>query len=133
MFFGKDCLKWWMYDQIEDLHAECAKKLRKLEEKEIKNGHGWQTPKENLPSGWFSIAFNSLDEYSKSALDKKEHKKQNSILGLYQCTWESQEHEAIRNRYKRKITKRRLSLIPQAIFVLGGISAILSFVMQCRS
>lgn len=115
----KFSFKWWWYGQVEDLYTACAKELHALEENEIQKGHGWETPKENLPNGWYSIGMKSLQESKKQ--------KKIIIAGTYHCIWESPEHIAIRSRYGGKIFQRRLSYIPQIIGVLGGLFGILSF------
>ena len=122
--------KWWWYGQVEDLHNACAKELHELEEKEKKKGHDLYTQKENLPHGWVSVAYNSLTEYSEASLESKKKKKKQSILGPYNCLWESPEHVAIRCRYNGKIFQRRFSYIPQIVGVLGGILGIVSFILQ---
>jgi len=130
MIFKSFSLKWWWYGQFEDLYNECAKELHDLEEKELKKGHGWETPKESLPHGWYSVASKSLYEYFESSLKNKKQTRQ-TIAGPYHCIWESHEHIAIRCRYGGKIFQRCLGYIPQIIGVLGGLFGIASFVMQC--
>jgi len=122
-------IKWWLYGQVEDFYDACAKELRELEEKELKKGNNWLTPKENLPFRWYSVASKSLLEYSESALKGKKGKSI-SIDGQYNCIWESPEHVAIRCRYGGKIFQRRLSYIPQIVGVLGGLLGITAFIMQ---
>ena len=129
MVFKNFSFKWWWYGQVEDLHAECAKQLRDLEEEELKKGHGWQTPKENLPTGWYSVALESLHEYSESSLKGKKQKKQ-PLTSPYSCIWDSPQHIAIRCLYGGKIFQRRLSYIPQTVGLLGGLIGIASFIMQ---
>jgi len=123
MVFKRFSFKWWWYGQVEDLHNACAKELRDLEENEIKKGHSWQTPKEDLPNGWYSIGIKSLQESKKT--------KRLIIAGPYYCIWESPEHVKIRCRYSGLIFQRRLNFIPQIVGVLGGLLGIISFFMQC--
>jgi len=120
MAYKSFSVKWWWYGQVEDLHNECAKELQALEDIEKQKGHSWQTPVENLPSGWYSIAMRSIQKKQKKI----------AISGPYTCIWESPEHMKIRCRYGGRIFQRRLSYIPNVVGFLGGLLGILSFIMQ---
>ena len=115
--------RWWWYGIVEDLHNACRDELYALEEKERNKGHDWATPKENLPSGWYSVGMESL------------HKQENKLTvgGPYGCIWESPEHRAIRGRYAGKIFQRRISCIPQIVGIIGGLLGVASFIMQCTT
>jgi len=120
MAYKSFSIKWWWYGQVEDLYCECAKELQALEEIKKQKGYGWQTPIENLPSGWYPIAMKSLQKKQKKI----------TICGPYNCIWESPEHIKIRSRYGGRIFQRRLSYIPQVVGVLGGLLGIISFFIQ---
>jgi hypothetical protein len=120
MHFKSFSFRWWWYGLVEDLHQECEKELRALEDVERNKGHDWTTSKENLPCGWYSISKVSLDPAKKL-----------TVSGPYHCIWESPQHQAIRGRYAGKIFQRRLSSIPPFVGVVGGLLGIASFIMQC--
>lgn len=131
MSFKSFSFKWWWYGLFEDLYELCGKELHDLEEKELKKGHGWETPKEQLPYKWYSVGLESLHEYSKLLVKNKKQKKQ-LIMGPYHCIWESPQHVAIRCRYKGKIFQRFLSFIPNIVGILGGMLGIVSFILQLK-
>jgi hypothetical protein len=122
MKFKSFSLRWWWFGIAEDLYKAREKELHDLEEPEIRKGHGWETPKEQLPSGWFSVGMKSLLTKEKNKL---------TVFGPCHCTWESPQHIAIRSRYAGKIFQRYLSSIPHIIGVVGGLLGIMSFVLQC--
>jgi len=113
MIFRTFSFKWWWYGLVEDLHAACNKELHDLEEKEIKKGHDWLTPKESLLNGWYSVSKENL-----------------IVLGPYHCIWESPQHLKIRSRYAGKIFQRRISSIPPIVSVIGGLLGIVALILQ---
>jgi hypothetical protein len=118
MRFKSFSLKWWWYGLAEDLYEARKKDLQDLEETERRKGHGWDTPKENLPHGWYSVSMKSLNEGK------------NIIFGADYCIWDSPQHRDIRSRYAGKIFQRHISLIPPIVATLGGLFGFASFFMQ---
>jgi len=121
MRFKSFSLKRWWHGIAEDLHKACEKELHDLEETERQKGHGWETPKENLPHGWYSVGMKSINKGKKQAF---------TVLGPYHCIWESSQHRDIRSLYAGKIFHRYISLIPPIVATLGGLLGFASFFMQ---